>query len=122
MLRIAAASENGSVSAHFGHCREFMLFDTEDGQIVREETIPSPGHDYGSLPDFLRDKGAEVIITGGMGQGAADRFAALGFVVIIGAEGKAREAAERYLKGELKSRGPICQQHRHGAGGPGPKH
>ena len=69
MMRIAVASENGKVTEHFGHCQGFMLFDTDNNQIVKSETIPNPGHKPGFLPNFLADRGVNVIISGGMGGG-----------------------------------------------------
>lgn len=34
------------VIEHFGHCEEFMVFDTENNQIVKSETIANPGHEH----------------------------------------------------------------------------
>ena len=49
-MRIAVASENGKVSEHFGHCKDFVIFDTENGQVNKSEAIPNPGHKPGFLP------------------------------------------------------------------------
>ena len=74
MMKIAVASENGMVTEHFGHCEGFMIFDTENNQIVKSETIANPGHRPGFLPNFLNDMGVNVIISGGMGGGAIDIY------------------------------------------------
>ena len=76
--------------------------------------MPNPGHRPGFLPNFLADRNAKVIISGGMGGGAVDIFNERGVEVIVGASGDAREAAEAYLKGELVSTGSICHEHQHG--------
>ena len=65
------------------------------------------------MANVLADRGAEVIISGGMGGGAVDIFNERGVEVIVGAEGDAREAVEAYLKGELESTGSICHEHQH---------
>lgn len=113
MLKIAVASENGMVTEHFGHCENFMIFDTEKNQIIKSEIISNPGHKPGYLPIFLNDKGVEVIISGGMGSGAIDIFNEKGIEVIVGAKGDAKEAVEEYLQGMLKSTGSVCQEHQH---------
>ena len=74
MMKIAVASEKEMVTEHFGHCEGFMIFDTENNQIVKSETIANPGHKPGFLPNFLADRGVNVIISGGMGGGAVEIF------------------------------------------------
>lgn len=113
MMRIAVASDNEMVTQHFGHCEGFILFDAENNKIVKSETIENPGHKPGFLPNFLADHGVNVMISGGMGGGAVEIFNQRNIEVIIGATEKAREAAEAYLKGSLKSTGSICHEHQH---------
>lgn len=112
-MKISVAAMGKTVAGHFGHCENFILFDTENGEIKAEASIPNPGHRPGFLPNFLADKGAQVIIAGGMGGGAVDIFNERGVEVIVGATGDAREAVKKYLKGELKSTGSICHKHEH---------
>jgi predicted Fe-Mo cluster-binding NifX family protein len=113
MLKIAVASDNEMVAGHFGHCEGFMIFDSENNKVVKSETVANPGHKPGFLPNFLADRGVNVIISGGMGGGAVDIFNQRNIEVIVGASGNARDAVEAYLKGSLKSTGSICHQHQH---------
>ena len=113
MVKIAVASEGNQVTGHFGHCQNFNLYESVDGVIVKEESVPNPGHKPGFLPKFLHDLGVNVIISGGMGQAAVDIFNEHGIEVVVGATGDAKKAAEGFLKGELKSTGSICQDHDH---------
>ena len=110
-MRIAVAAMGKEVAGHFGHCENFIFFDTTDGKIVSSESVPNPGHRPGFLPNFLADKGAEVIISGGMGGGAVDIFNERGVEVIVGVQGDASEAVETYLRGELISTGSVCHEH-----------
>ena len=112
-MRISVAAMGNTVAGHFGHCENFIFFDTENGKITAENSVPNPGHKPGFLPNFLADNGAEVIITGGMGGGAVDIFNERGVEVILGVQGDARTAVETYLRGELKSTGSICHHHEH---------
>ena len=113
MLKIAVASDNEMVAGHFGHCEGFMIFDSENNKVVKSEIVANPGHKPGFLPNFLADRGVNVIISGGMGGGAVDIFNQRNIEVIVGASGNARDAVEAYLKGSLKSTGSICHQHQH---------
>ena len=112
-MKIAVASENGMVTEHFGHCESFMIFDTENNQIVKSETVANPGHKPGFLPNFLADRGVNVIISGGMGGGAVEIFNERNVEVVVGASGDAKTAVENYLKGELKTTGSVCHEHQH---------
>jgi len=112
-MKIAVASDNGMVTEHFGHCESFMLFEAENDRIISEEKIDNPGHRPGFLPVFLHEKGANVIISGGMGGGAVDIFNEKGVEVITGARGYSKAAAEQYLQGALKSTGSVCHEHQH---------
>jgi predicted Fe-Mo cluster-binding NifX family protein len=112
-IKIAVASEKEIVTEHFGHCINFNIFEAENGQITKSNSIPNPGHKPGFLPNFLNDMGVNVIISGGMGEGAIDIFHEKGIEVIVGASGNAKDAVNAYLKGTLKSTGSVCREHQH---------
>ena len=112
-MKIAVASENKMVTEHFGHCEGFDIFEAENNKIVKAESIPNPGHRPGFLPNFLNDMGVNVIISGGMGGGAIQIFNEKNIEVITGARGSSEDAANSYLRGELKSTGSVCHEHQH---------
>jgi Mrp family chromosome partitioning ATPase/predicted Fe-Mo cluster-binding NifX family protein len=112
-MKIAVASENKIVTEHFGHCINFNIFDVENEKIIKSESIENPGHRPGFLPNFLNELGVNVIISGGMGGGAIEIFNEKGIEVITGAAGDAKQAAEAYLQGILKSTGSVCHEHQH---------
>ncbi len=111
---VAVASEGKKVTEHFGHCETFHLFEAENNEIVKTVSMPNPGHRPGFLPKYLNDLGVNVIISGGMGQGAIEIFDEKGIEVVTGAKGDAKEAAEAFLKGKLKSTGSVCHEHQDG--------
>lgn len=112
-MKIAVACNGKEVWTHFGHCENFNIYETKGGKIEDETIIPNPGHKPGFLPNFLADKGVEVIIAGGMGGGAVEIFNERNIEVIVGAEGDAKVAVEAYLRGDLRSTGSICHEHEH---------
>lgn len=67
-MKIAVACNGCEIWRHFGHCENFMFFDTENGKIVNIENVPNPGHRPGFLPNFLADRVAKVIIVGATGE------------------------------------------------------
>ena len=113
MMKIAVAGEGKNVTEHFGHCINFLIYSVENGNITNEESIPNPGHKPGFLPNFLADRGVNVIISGGMGGGAVDIFNERNVEVVVGASGDAKTAVLNYLKGELKTTGSVCHEHQH---------
>ena len=113
MLKVAVASENKEVCGHFGHCESFEVYETDQGKILKSESIPNPGHRPGFLPNFLHELGVNTIISGGMGGGAVDIFNGHNMEVILGAQGESRQAVQDYLDGKLESTGSICHEHAH---------
>ena len=87
MYKIAIPIVEGHLSAHFGHCEEFAIFDVdlEARKIIGQERTPAPPHEPGLLPRWLGEKGVNVIIAGGMGTRAQDLFTERGISVSIGA-------------------------------------
>jgi len=112
-MKIAVASEGKMVTEHFGHCEGFSIFEVQNNQIIKAESIPNPGHKPGFLPNFLNDMGVKVIISGGMGGGAIEIFNEKDIEVITGATGSAEAAVNNYLQGILKSTGSVCHEHQH---------
>lgn len=108
MTKIAVATNNNEIAAHFGHCEIFKLFTCEDGKVLSTKDIPNPGHKPGFLPNYLNDLGINVIISGGMGSGAVEIFKGHGIEVILGSTGKAEDAVNSYLTGQLKTTGSVC--------------
>lgn len=110
---IAIASDNGNVSAHFGHCETFEVFETDGNSITAEKTVANPGHRPGFLPNFLNDQGVNVIVSGGMGGAAVAIFNEHNIEVVIGQKGSSKTAVEMYLAGVLESTGSVCHDHDH---------
>ncbi|MDP0488870.1 MAG: NifB/NifX family molybdenum-iron cluster-binding protein [Fusobacterium sp. JB021] len=101
------------VEQHFGHCAKFCAITVEDGKVIKREIIPAPEHQPGVFPKFLGAQGADVIVTGGMGQRAVDLFHAQDIKVFLGATGTIEDNLNELIKGQLISKGSACT-HEHG--------
>jgi predicted Fe-Mo cluster-binding NifX family protein len=113
MKKVVIAKNGNQVSAHFGHCEGFEIFHINDGNVVERHFIESPGHRPGFLPVFLNEKGANVIIAGGMGETAQMLFAENGIEVVVGAQGDIDDVISKYMGGNLASSGDVCKEHEH---------
>ena len=110
-MKYAIPVVGGKMSPHFGHCENFALFDVDEQskKIVGREDLPSPEHQPGLLPKWLAEKGASVIIAGGMGPMAQQLFGQSGIKVVIGAlESDPEKAVLNYLEGQLATGDNIC--------------
>ncbi len=108
-MKIAVATENKQASAHFGHCEGFIIYEVDEGEIVKKSFTPNPGHRPGYLPVFLRELDIDVIIAGGMGISAQQIFNENGIEVVVGAEGASDNLVEKYIKGGLISTDSFCE-------------
>ena len=112
-MKIAVTYDNGNVFQHFGRTENFKIYDVEDGKVVSSDVMNSNGVGHEALAWLLRDNTVDVLICGGMGQGAQKALADAGIVVISGASGDADEAVRSFLRGELTSAGVNCDHHGH---------
>jgi predicted Fe-Mo cluster-binding NifX family protein len=112
-MKIAVASEGRMVAQHFGHCEGFNVFTAREGKLTDGRFVQNPGHKPGFLPNYLNDMGVNVIISGGMGEGAIEIFNEKAIQVVTGASGEAEEAARSFLEGRLESTGSVCHEHQH---------
>ena len=109
-MKVAVAADQGSVSAHFGRCPEYVIAQLGDGQVVSTERMPNPGHDGpGQLPQLLNDLGIGCIVAGGMGARAKAIFDQMGIQCITGVSGSVEVALARLAAGELEPGEDTCE-------------
>ncbi|MFH5834956.1 NifB/NifX family molybdenum-iron cluster-binding protein [Proteiniclasticum sp. C24MP] len=131
-MRIAVAKTGELISEHFGHSEGFDVFEVKDREVLSTEFISSPEHTHGAMPGFLGQQNIDILIAGGLGQGAVTKLSERGIKVISGIKGQPMEAVKKYMKGELSSSGVPCSGHEnhhhdlnhdhHGGGGCGGHH
>ncbi len=110
-MRIAIPLAEGKLAMHFGHCERFALIDVDasEKKILGREDIEAPPHQPGLLPPWLAERGANMVIAGGMGQRAHSLFAARGMEVVLGASAESPEKlVADYLAGALTLGENIC--------------
>lgn len=101
------------VEEHFGHAKEFAFVLVKGDRVESTEYVVPPAHAPGVIPQFVKDQGAELIISGGMGGMAVNLFKDYGIEVILGASGSIEHSLGIYLSGNLESTGSVCDHHHH---------
>ncbi|MCK4761789.1 MAG: NifB/NifX family molybdenum-iron cluster-binding protein [Candidatus Aminicenantes bacterium] len=109
-MKIAISTENNQVSAHFGRCPNYTLFEAEDKKVTGKTVIDTPGHQPGVLPGFLNEHGVNYVIAGGMGPRAQDLFRQMNIEPIIGITGCVDDVVQAFLNGTLQSGESLCTQ------------
>lgn len=112
-MKIAVSYANGEVFQHFGKTEFFKIYETEGKRILSGRVVPTDGIGHEALAEFLKGLGVEVVICGGLGDGAMAALTGAGIEVCSGAEGDTDLAVDSYLKGQLVSTGTNCDHHHH---------
>ena len=115
-MKIAVTYDNGNVFQHFGKTENFKVYEVEDDKVVSSEVIGSNGTGHGALSGLLAEQGINVLICGGIGEGAQTALTEAGIEMVAGAQGNTDDVVEAYLKGELVSTGANCDHHHHEEG------
>lgn len=108
---IAIPLEDGNLCPHFGHCPKFALFQTDPKSktIIGTHEIDAPPHEPGLLPNWLAERGVNLVICGGMGARALDLFKQKEIDVVTGAPVKPPSfLVETYLMGSLITSSNCC--------------
>ena len=113
-MRIAVTYENGEIFQHFGHTKQFKLYDVADGKIVTEQIVDTNGSGHGALAGFLKAAQADALICGGIGMGARNALAEAGITLYGGVNGSADAAAQALAQGSLQfDPDAKCDHHGH---------
>lgn len=110
-MKFAVPINDGRLSAHFGHCRQFAIVnaDPESKQVLDVQMLTPPAHEPGVLPQWLSQMGVSAVIAGGMGQRAQTLFTEKNIEVIVGApDSTPQELVQLYLNGQLECGRNVC--------------
>ena len=119
-MKIAVTYDNGNIFQHFGHTKQFKIYDVENGAVVSSEVVDTCGSGHGALAGFLDVNGVNVLICGGIGGGAQTALAQAGIALFGGVQGDADKAVEAYLADELVYNPNVrCSHHDHEHGSEG---
>ena len=113
-MKIAVTYEDGKVFQHFGHTEQFKIYEASEGKVLSTQVVDTEGSGHGALAGFLRERGVEVLICGGIGGGAQAALAQAGIKLYGGVSGEADDAVNAYLAGVLGYDPNVhCDHHDH---------
>lgn len=114
MKIIAVTYENGQVFQHFGHSRQFKIYETDGTAVVSGRVVDTNGSGHSALAGFLKEQGVDTLICGGIGGGAKIALSQAGIQVYPGVSGDADRQVEALLKGTLLFNPDTLCSHHHG--------
>ena len=101
IMRIAVTYEDGNIFQHFGHTRQFKVYDIQEGQVVASQVVDTADSGHGALAGVLAALNADILICGGIGGGAQTALAAAGIRLFGGVSGDADQAVNALLANKL---------------------
>ena len=111
-MKIAVTYDMGMVFPHFGHSKQFKIYDVEKDEILGEELVDTNGAGHCALAEFLKDKNVDVLICGGIGQGAINALSKAGIEIYPGVMGEADMVVNEYLASILAyEQDAVCDHH-----------
>lgn len=112
-MKIAMPSNENVINAHFGKSENFTIATIDNNEIISLETVSTKTlqHNHEGLSDFLVKSNVDVVITGGIGEGAYTPLVKKGLKVIRGASGEISSIINSYLEGSLKDKSVLCSHH-----------
>ncbi|MGB4599341.1 MAG: NifB/NifX family molybdenum-iron cluster-binding protein [Trichlorobacter sp.] len=115
------AAEQGlesTVYDHFGSARQFVVVDSETGQLTAIDNRDL-GHQHGACNPVgaLGGHGVDVIVVGGIGAGAMAKLQQAGIQVFRAQAATVRENLDLFKSGAFNTNlAPSCGAHQHAHG------
>lgn len=107
--KFAIPLKGGIVSDHFGQSKEFCFIEVIDRKVVSQNSLPSPKHNHGVLPEWLSELEVTHVFANGIGQKAIDLMTENKIEVIWGVPSDKPEVlVKAYLDSQLVPGVNLC--------------
>lgn len=120
-MKIAVPYENGEVFQHFGHAAEFKIYTVEDIKPIESKIVKPENVSHEAVAGYLKKLGVDLLICGGIGDGAREAIEAEHILLCSNVSGNADEVVDQFLDGSLEfMTGSSCDHHHgeeHACGG-----
>ncbi len=123
MIIALPSSDGKTIEGHFGRARLFVVFETDNGAIVKKEIrhklfghhhdedchshsgSAGSGHHSHSHAEVIRTlQNVDLVIAGGLGRKMYEDLLSAGIVVLVTGETGCEDAVNSFLKGTLTQR------------------
>ncbi len=116
-MKIALPVENDILFEHFGRATEFKIYTVEDFEPLTSVTVHPEDLSHEAVAKFLKEQGVELIICGGIGEGARNAINDEHMILFSGVTGGADDVVQRFLDGNLDyGTDANCDHHDEGMG------
>lgn len=107
-MLIAVPYMGGEICQHFGKAPQFKFYevDPENAKVLESVVVDTEGSGHVALGAFLSGRNVDIVLCGGIGQGAIVSLATAGIDIIPGVFGNPDEAVAALLDGTLVAGSP----------------
>ncbi len=117
-MKIAIPIENEDIFQHFGHATKFRIYDVMDDGSKTMTEVDAAGEGHDATAQWLKTMDVQMVLCGGVGEGAVSALRENGILLYSGASGNAEQCLDAFLRyAEQYESGATCQGH--GGGGCG---
>ena len=111
---VAVTYENGNVFQHFGHTKQLKIYIIEDKCIKEEKILEVDENWHGALVDLLVSNKVDILICGGIGNGAKEGLKNANIKFYGGVSGNADIVVKDFINGNLQyDINAHCEHHEH---------
>lgn len=116
-MKIALPVENDILFEHFGRAMEFKIYTVEDFEPLTSVTVHPEDLSHEAVAKYLKAQGVELVICGGIGEGARNAINDEHMILFSGVTGGADDVVQRFLDGNLDyGTDANCDHHDEGMG------
>lgn len=112
-MKIAVTTDNGMVFQHFGQTKTFTIYEIEEKEIKSKQLLDAGENGHSALAVLLNAQNVNVLICGGIGQGAKDTLKSANVTLVAGATGLVDDVVNSYLAGNLIHNATFTCNHHH---------
>ena len=113
-MKVAVTYENEEVFQHFGHTKYFKIYSIEENKIIKDKIIDvkeKEGH--GALAGLLSLEKVDILICGGIGNGAKEALKLSNIKLYSGITGKCDDVITKFIDGKLEQNENANCNHHH---------
>lgn len=98
---ITVTYENGNVFGHFGQTKEFKIYEINNNQIISSKVVDNQGKSHKGLIEVIKYYKTDILICGGIGDGAREILENNNIKYYPGVTGSADLAVNDFILGKL---------------------
>lgn len=111
-MKVAICFDKGRVFQHFGHTKEFKIYEIKDNKVTDFYYVSASGEGCSALVPILKFNQVNVLICGGLGDGAYNHLTEQGIIVLSGVDGDVDEVIGEFINETLEYKeGANCDHH-----------